>query len=94
MKIDDETREKLRRVAAGLFGASIGCIIGQIMIVRAEKRMKNEHEKLQNRWKFLVYTAGQMIDIENDVTMSGSERMAKVQELQEFLELVVEQELT
>ena len=94
MTFDNEIRDKMRLLAAGLFGTSLGCLVGSIMTARAEKRMKDEHEKLQRRWKFLVYTAGQMIDIENDVTMPGSERMAKVQELQEFLELVVEQELT
>lgn len=94
IKVSKETHEKLQKIAIGLAGASLGFGWGAFLAYRAEKRMKDEHEKLQRRWKFLVYTTGQMIDIENDVTMSGVERQMKVYELQKFLELVVEQELT
>jgi hypothetical protein len=94
IKVSKETYEKIQKMAIGLAGASLGMGIGSILAWRAEQRMKAEHEKLQRRWKFLVYTTGQMIDIERDVTMSGIERQQKAYELQKFLELIVEQELS
>ncbi len=92
--VPKEVYEKIQKLAVGLAGASIGLGVGALMARRAERRMEAEHIKLQNRWKFLVYTTGQMLEIEQDVTMSGIERQQKVMELQKFLELVVEQDLS
>lgn len=94
INVDKETHEKIQKIAEKLLYASLGLCLGSLVAFRAERRMKAEHQKLQNRWKFLVFTTGQMIEIENDVMMSGIERQQKVMELQKFLELVVEQELT
>lgn len=87
--MDENLRQRLIAICLGV-GA--GSLAGYILMVRLERRIKENNERINRRYEMLVEAYSEIEKIANDVSLSGGEREQKINEIMKFVEVVVKED--